>query len=402
MRRSLAIVLGFAGVLAAVGACSSANSSGGNGGSGNASAAGGTAGTGGGTIGDSSTGGGGGIGAACAAESHDGELVPVDMFVMLDRSGSMSDDNKWSNVTGAISNFVKLPNLTKLGMGLAFFPITAKDQPPLNVQCTDDSVCGVYGPCEALLGACLGSFSPFNTPVGSCVAPDYTKPAVQIADLPAVGSQITSAIAGQSAGGDTTPMAPALEGAIDYAQGWAQQHTDHVTVVVLATDGEPSGCNPNRIDTVVQRAQEGLNQNPSIKTFVIGVGSALITLNDIAKAGGTDQAIIVTTGNAAQEFLDALDKIRGSLSCKYEIPTPTSGDPNYDKVNVAFTPKGGQQEVFPKVETASDCQGAKGWYYDNPQNPTLVNLCPASCDLVENAPDGGIVEVLLGCNTVVK
>ena len=101
MRRSLAIVLGFAAVSMVAGACSGtsgSNNNGGNGGAGNAAAAGGTAGTGGGINTDSGTGGGGGFGAACAADIHDGELVPVDMFVMLDRSGSMQDSGKWGAV----------------------------------------------------------------------------------------------------------------------------------------------------------------------------------------------------------------------------------------------------------------------------------------------------------------
>ena len=78
-----------------------------------------------------------------------------------------------------------------------------------------------------------------------------------------------------------------------------------MTAVVLATDGEPTNCNPNRVETVAERAAEGLAQTPSIKTFVIGVGSELVTLNLIAQKGGTDKAIIVNTANAAQEFLDA-------------------------------------------------------------------------------------------------
>lgn len=347
MRRSLAIVLGFAAVSMVAGACSGtsgSNNNGGNGGAGNAAAAGGTAGTGGGINTDSGTGGGGGFGAACAADIHDGELVPVDMFVMLDRSGSMDDAGKWSAVSGAFTNFVQLPNLAKLGMGLAFFP-TKPAQPPPSQPCVDDTECGAYGPCIPF---------PFPPPIGcggnnccssqaapddSCVAPDYAKPVVPIADLPGVGSQITAAIGKESPGGASTPMSPALEGAIDYAQGWAQQHTDHVTVVVLATDGEPNNCNPNRIETVAARAEEGLAQNPSIKTFVIGVGSELTTLNLIAQKGGTDKAIIVTTGNAAQEFLDALDTIRGSLTCQYQVPVPKTGEPDPNKVNVGYTPR---------------------------------------------------------------
>jgi hypothetical protein len=153
------------------------------------------------------------------------------------------------------------------------------------------------------------------------------------------------------------------------------------------------------VETVAARAEEGLNQNPSIKTFVIGVGQQLSTLNLIAQKGGTGQAILVSTANAAQEFKDALDKIRGGFVCQFLLPTPDKGEADPDKLNVSFTPPGGTPEIFPKVDSASQCLGQKAWYYDQYPNPKQILLCPAACDLVQNGQ--GAISIELGCLTKV-
>ena len=400
MQKGFSVVFGLLGCAAMfVPACSSASGgnqvNGGAGGTGN-SAGFGAFGSGGGISGGGGT--GGGLPPGCASEKYTGELVPADMYVMLDRSASMKDAGKWGAVTKAINDFVALPNLSKLGMGIAFFPTSPAAVPSLPTPCASDGECGAYGPCVPILNECNGALAPSD----SCVASDYAKPVVPIADLPGVGPAISSAVVGQSAEGDSTPAAPALEGAISYAQSWAAQHTDRITIVVLATDGAPTNCNPNRVETVAAWAEEGLKGTPSVKTFVIGVGQNLGTLDLIAQKGGTTKATLVSTANAAQEFQAALDKIRGAVGCQYLIPKPQSGDPDYNKVNVAFTPKGGGQELYPQVGSAAECVGKKAWYYDNPGTPSQIILCPAACDQVENTQGGGETEVVLGCQTVVR
>ena len=50
---------------------------------------------------------------------------------------------------------------------------------------------------------------------------------------------------------------PALQGAIQFAQGWAKQNPSHKTIVVLATDGEPNVCQ-STIQAVTQTAAAGV------------------------------------------------------------------------------------------------------------------------------------------------
>ncbi len=391
--RAWGILIGSVVVtLAFSSACGSASSSGGNntGGTGN-SAASGNGGTGAGVQLDGGSGTGGTL-SGCATESHTGELVPVDMFVMLDRSGSMQDNGKWGQVTGAIQQFVDLPNLTKLGMGIGFFPAPPAVPPPTGA-CVFPEPCGFYE-CVPIFNACGG----FIAPNDSCVATDYQTPSVPIADLPGVGAQIKTAMSGQTPAGDITPIPPALEGAIDYATMWALAHTDRVTVVVLATDGEPNGCVPGAVSDAAAHAAEGLAQVPSVRTYVIGVGD-LAALNEIAAAGGTKQVIPVSAGNAGADFLKALDEIRGAVSCQYVLPLSAGGDVDPLKVNLGWTPEGGSQEIIPHVAGAGSCAGNPGWYYDDPNDPKQVLLCPATCDLVTNTK--GSLNVVFGCKTVI-
>ena len=37
-----------------------------------------------------------------------------------------------------------------------------------------------------------------------------------------------------------------------------------------------------------------------------------------------------------------------------------------------------------------------GWYYDNPQKPSSIQLCPGTCDTVSADPTGK-VKVVFGC-----
>jgi hypothetical protein len=51
-----------------------------------------------------------------------------------------------------------------------------------------------------------------------------------------------------------------------------------------------------------------------------------------------------------------------------------------------------------QVVDQNACGTNKSWYYDMPQHPTSIHLCPAACDLVRNDPKA-MLEILLGCET---
>lgn len=340
--------------------------------------------------------------AACATSVVKADKIPLDLYVMLDRSSSMSDSvsgggTKWSTVTSALGTFVQQPGLDGVSVGMQYFGVPS-GQTCSVTTCTVDADCGASacGPCVA--NFCLGVVSSLGD---SCSASDYAMPAVEIAPLPGVASSIVSSMSAHSPT-TGTPTSAALQGAVDHAKAWRQAHPSDAVVAVLATDGEPSGCDENLsdIDAIAATALAG---TPSVMTFVIGVGSSLANLNGIAAAGGTNQAFLVDTGgNVNQQFLDAMNAIRhAALGCNYLIPTPTTGDPNYGEVNVVYQPMGGGAQTFPNVPDLASCPAnGNGWYYDNPAAPTQIILCPASCTLVEGDMTGE-VDVTLGCSTVI-
>ncbi|MCA9626913.1 MAG: hypothetical protein KC766_04585 [Myxococcales bacterium] len=89
------------------------------------------------------------------------------------------------------------------------------------------------------------------------------------------------------------------------------------------------------------------------------------------------------------------------LDCQWEIPAPPPGQ-EFDskKVNVKYTPSGGggAQEIY-YVPSAADCGAQGGWYYDNPQNPTKILVCPDTCDQLSGDLNGK-VDIAFGCARV--
>lgn len=413
MARSHLIGLtGLSMFVLALGACSATSNGNGFGG-GDAGSSGSTISGGNGAGGDviGGTGGDGTIpstgpgGEVCAGTLSDAKQRPLDMYIMLDQSGSM-DGNRWTSVTNALKNFIAQPSVSGVGVGIQFFPTLPPGVDPSCQQmtvpfCQKDADCGACGPCELMFG--FGTCKGVDN-ADSCSAADYAAPAVEIAPLPGVAAAIKASIDAHGPTGGT-PTAPALQGAISHAKEWATAHPGHSTIVVLASDGEPQECSPTDIASIAAIAASGLSGTPSIKTFVIGVGSSVAALNQLAVAGGTDAAFFVDDGsNVNQAFLDAMNAIRGSaLSCSYFIPKPDDGkEVDFGRVNVLYTPQGAEPTYINKVGGAADCVAAgNGWYYDDPVNPTGIIVCPATCETFQGDTTGR-VEVQSGCVTKIQ
>lgn len=392
-------------------ACGASNDPDGFGGGGNGTGANGTGanGTGAGGPGGFGIGGGNGTGGkgqggGCAGTSSKAEKVPLDMYVMLDQSGSMSDPagggTKWDAVTQAFTAFVQQPETNGIGFGLQYFGLPPGGGMQCPSQCLTDADCGACGPCFVIgpVGVCLGASGG-----DSCDPLDYSKPEIEIAPLPGVANAVIQSL-GAHGPSTSTPTSPALQGAVNHAKDWQIAHPSHVTVAVFATDGDPSECDTdlNNINAIAAAAANG---NPKILTFVIGVGPSLQALNGIAAAGGTTQAYLIdANANAQQQFLDALNAIQGTvLACQYTIPVPQEGTPDYDSVNVEYTPGGGgSPQTIPKVASQADCPpNGDAWYYDNNAAPTQIILCDSTCTKFSADPDGE-VNIVLGCQTILN
>jgi hypothetical protein len=316
----------------------------------------------------------------CAEDVHQAERIPVDLLLLVDTSGSMNNmagmRTKWALVHDALVGFVKDPKSAGLGVGLQFFPLTAK------AACTSDAECGgptafgspsclarrvCVGPtmpagmappaCSPLpglfpercatgtkcvdVGRCaLSGADCFATgqpcPGGmagnvcqpgprscfsvgaSCAPADYQNVAVSVGALPGAEMSLVQSLDAIRPNGGT-PTGPAVEGALAHARMHQMANPTHRVALVLATDGVPADCMPMDAAGISALVGAAGAASPSISTYVIGVFTpaeapmASPLLQQLATAGGTGMPFVLTAGDdLGQRFQEALDKIRGS------------------------------------------------------------------------------------------
>ena len=218
--------------------------------------------------------GGGGAGGGppdCVVFNSSAALAPLDLFVMLDASGSMQDVTtgglqKWDAVSIAFDAFVHDSESNGIGMALSFFPIIDVSVPEL---CFDSDLCGVPDSCQLMnacpnagtlcstdedcdtagfpddpcvpLGLCLNAATevycmqgqecaPGTGPcqqVGfcenrfTCESAPYGPPAFGVKMLPAAADEFVAVVDAKNPDGGT-PTLPALEGVIDHAVDWSE------------------------------------------------------------------------------------------------------------------------------------------------------------------------------------
>jgi hypothetical protein len=79
--------------------------------------------------------------ASCATESHEAVMVPLDLLLLVDTSGSMGEgagaETKWTMTRTALTSFWKDGRSAGMGLGLQFFPYQGADR-----TCTADGECG--------------------------------------------------------------------------------------------------------------------------------------------------------------------------------------------------------------------------------------------------------------------
>ncbi len=293
----------------------------------------------------------------CAAELTTAEIVPLDMYLMVDSSGSMLDtlstnSTKWSQVKSALRTFLRDTDSAGLGVGMQFFPLIKPNIPEV---CGIDADCGAAAPCivpgmcwedsnafgqlyecladtDCFLGPCVpegvcqknGAYycpklaascglddagADLGTcqeppPHGFCSAPlvceanAYASPAQPIAALPDSADALIAALDARVPGG-RTPTGPALRGALQQATTWAKKHADHRVVVVLATDGLPTDCTPTNIDEVGDIAFDAVSATPSVKTVVIGV----LTAADVNQGAKTQLDTVAHAGGTDKAII---------------------------------------------------------------------------------------------------
>jgi hypothetical protein len=277
---------------------------------------------------------------SCGGEATEFERLKPNIFLMLDKSGSMGSGSgsKWDQAITALDRLAG--NLYgDLRFGFAVFPG--------NGSCTN--------------------------PVRHLAMGDYT------------AAQLRASWAGMTASGNT-PMATALR--FIRENGWVNDPTDpndaaRAKAVVLINDGAPNCTGNSAADVVIQA---GLLYAQSTPVYVVGFGSGVTpsTLNSVAEAGGTDNPDDPNNryfqANNAGELEAALSLISSLLiTCDFVL-----GETPPDPSRIYVVANG-----VPLVRGDPD-----GFTYDPATN--TVTLVGAACDNLENV-QAGEVEIVLGC-----
>ena len=178
------------------------------------------------------------------------------VMVLLDYSGSMQDNGKWTTAVSAVNQLTNIFGST-MRIGLTLFPFGG--------DCSVNGSNTVF-PCQ------INSAVPISS-ILSTLYPD---------------------------GG--TPMGPGLRQVEQYYNNLNDR--DRRSFVVLVTDGEPT-CRTNCGDA--RNAAQALFNN-EIPVFVIGFGRGTDTQcnNSIAAAGGTQMSLSATAGPELYEQLEAV------------------------------------------------------------------------------------------------
>lgn len=374
-KRSIAACLASSVVVIAAAACGSADDSAfSNGtdagsGSGGDGSSGGNGDSGGGLGGGTQDSGGGPTNGgdaglnACAADTQQAKLAPLDLVLMQDTSGSMweyigttgtaATTSKYDSVKAALGAFMSDPSSAGIGLGIQFFPLFASGVPNSctvaadcgasggactegyctnkNQFCVANADCGGGGTCTPLLRChaeqellcrnandCKNIFvagdnyGPCDRPLVrgecststlSCTSTDYQALASPISALPGAATGINAALNLHIPDG-ATPTYSALDGALKAAKAYALAHSSDVVAVVLSTDGIPNtngttGCDDNTAD-IDALAAAALAGTPSVKTFVIGV---LSPSDDTTTATNTLNGIAAAGGTTAATII---------------------------------------------------------------------------------------------------
>ena len=277
---------------------------------------------------------------SCGGQLFQADRIQPNVFLVLDRSGSMGDPisdqsstAKWDDLKGAMTQLITtFDSQIRLGM----------------------SVYNRDGNCSPGI--------------------------IDTALAPMQGATVVSQLAQISPSGNT-PTAATLD---FVRQNGGLTDTTRTNVVVLATDGLPN-CNDKDVEGKITALY---NATPSVKTFVIGIGSDTASnpnlLNSWAVAGHTDRAGTTKyfQSNSAADLDAAFQSIvNGVVSCSFAL---SSNPPDPSQLYVWLA--GTQISLDP----------AQGYTYSD--GPATVTLNGTACDTLKSDPTKKL-QIVYGCPT---
>jgi hypothetical protein len=314
--------------------------------------------------------------AACVGIEVAAQPLPVDLFAVVDRSGSMNEAtltgvSKWYATKMAFHDFLEHAP-SGMGFGMSLFPVP-------------------------------------GSATASCATDYYRDQALPISDVQQMAHGAMARLDALPPQGQT-PTGPALIAALDLATSYALSHVDRSVVVVLATDGLPTACTPTDTAALALLAKAALEGPAHVRTLVVASrsldGADLSGFDSIAEAGGTARPLAIDPhADFAAQLTSALTTAAArEVACDLAIPEPPAGAHlDYDAINVVLDSDSHVRVTLPRVAGPASCTAAGGWYYDiDPADgaPSRLDMCKSSCERADASATGLRVE--LGCKSLVR
>ena len=368
----------------------------------------------------------------CASANYKAKQTPAALLVVLDASGTMRDNNKYSFAQQALIAAIDQDAFDSASLGLLLYPTGTVDGPACLAGGLFPVDCKVSALAQVPLASAGAEKSNAQTGVRHSI---YTQ---LVASEPKMGA------------GDGNPSFEALTVAINSLKAY---NVSGKRIVVYITDGGASCASvttrpgymdsnmcpdweqPNSIVTLLKTAHDDATK--PVNTFIVGVPGADTTgadptqeppyhvrnaLSAYAFAGSPETTDSTCTGKAytqtgpdptvschfdmtqpgtysVAKLGDALNSIRGKvLGCVFELPVPEAGVIDKGKVNVVSTVGGMESALFKRKDASNPCTTDGCWDYtaDN-----KVELFGKACDAVKTSTNAN-VQIVVGCETQVK
>ncbi len=305
---------------------------------------------------------------SCTNVSTTGSLSQVNIYLLLDNSGSMGGPaqscncgctNSWDSAVAALSNFVALPSADPLRLAFSVYdvPNNACDAP------------GGGGSCDPV--ACEAALYPVDF---------LSNAAHQNNIINWLQDSANDATCGQT----WTPHSAALQGGATVVSNWnSTTFPGEKNVLVYISDGAGDSCGQSNAQVAAKVS--------GIEAYTIALpGSSITLLNAIAAQGGTGSAIDLRSYSGATlnaQLEAALVSIQqATASCVLTIPN--AGQVDFANLTVSWTPTAGMPVTMAQVANLGACNpmpaaGVMEYFVTPAMSPTDVELCPAACALVQ-------------------
>lgn len=394
--------------------------------------------------------------AACANFTAEAKQAPAAILFVLDKSASMSTQNKWGTSQLAVVSAIDKDAFDTTSLGLITFPQSYVNPP----QC----LCDFYG--LGVGAECQSNFQLITgTPGVSCgvgflpempLTPAGTEKSNAPTGIRRDIYQFLVSTGPLNNSDDGSPIYDAMKAGYESLKLYPVDKR----ILVLITDGGFSCTSaaspprpgysdgacldweyPDSVNTLIGAARTDAAK--PIFTFVVGVPGAnsngemqgsyatppysmQLALSTYAVSGSPDtvdpacdKAAVFTQNGAApaapchidlsgggafnpDTLAGAISDIRGkALGCVYDLPVPPQGEEILlDQVNVQLTIDAVTVALKKRSNAADDCAAEGCWDYTG-ATPPQVEILGKSCIDLGNATEAK-VDILVGCETVLK